>query len=56
MKITSKTGGKSGGARVISCVKVLNNRITFISIYDKSEMENISDEFLSQVLADNGLT
>ncbi|MCO5950841.1 type II toxin-antitoxin system RelE/ParE family toxin [Mucilaginibacter flavidus] len=55
MKITSKMAGKSGGSRVITCVKVLKERITLVSIYDKSDMENISDNFLDQVLADNGL-
>ena len=43
MAITSKGKGKSGGARVISYVYVLNEQIYLMDIYDKSEKDNISD-------------
>ncbi|MCX6239673.1 MAG: type II toxin-antitoxin system RelE/ParE family toxin [Bacteroidia bacterium] len=43
MAITSKGKGKSGGARVISYVYVLNEQIFLIDIYDKSERNTISD-------------
>lgn len=50
MKISSKNQGKSGGARVITCVKVVKEKIFLISIYDKSEMGNISDKEFTERL------
>jgi mRNA-degrading endonuclease RelE of RelBE toxin-antitoxin system len=44
--IKSKTKGKSGGARIITCVKVIQSTVFLISVYDKSEIENISDSAL----------
>lgn len=35
LKITSKSRGKSGGARVITCVKVVGETIYLLTIYDK---------------------
>lgn len=55
MKITSKGKGKSGGSRVITCVKVINNNIILLSIYDKSDQISVSDSFLMHLLSDNGL-
>ncbi|OOQ60494.1 type II toxin-antitoxin system RelE/ParE family toxin [Mucilaginibacter pedocola] len=55
MKISSKGKGKSGGSRVITCVKVINEQITLISIYDKSEQADIADKLLQQLLKDAGL-
>jgi hypothetical protein len=43
MAITSKGKGKSGGSRVISCVKVVASSVFLIAIYDKSEKESIND-------------
>ena len=37
LAIASKGGGKSGGARVISCIRVVNDDIHLLSIYDKAE-------------------
>jgi len=42
LAITSKGKGKSGGARVITCVKVVVNTTYLVGIYDKSEKESIS--------------
>ena len=42
LSISSKGKGKSGGARVITCVKIVAKTIYFVSIYDKSEKESIS--------------
>lgn len=54
MTIASKGKGKSGGARVITynvqkqtTDKVL---ITLMSIYDKSEIDNVSDAYLRQLV------
>lgn len=46
MAITSKGKGKSGGARIITCVKVMSARVYLVSIYDKSEHSDISDHVL----------
>jgi len=45
LSISSEGKGKSGGARVITCVKIINERIFLMAIYDKSEMENIDTIF-----------
>jgi mRNA-degrading endonuclease RelE of RelBE toxin-antitoxin system len=50
MKISSKNQGKSGGARVITCVKVVNQKIFLVAIYDKSDMEIIADKELTERL------
>ena len=46
MAITSKGKGKSGGARVITYIQITDENIFLISIYDKSEAENITDKEL----------
>jgi mRNA-degrading endonuclease RelE of RelBE toxin-antitoxin system len=55
MAISSKNKGKSGGSRVITCVKVLNETVFLLSIYDKSEKENIEDSKLKSLLEINDL-
>ncbi len=55
MSISSKNKGKSGGSRVITCVKVLNETVILLSIYDKSEKENIEDSKLKSLLKINDL-
>ncbi len=44
MTISSKGKGKSGGARVITYVKVVHEKIYLLDIYDKSD--SISDKEL----------
>ena len=46
MKITSKGKGKSGGARIITNVKIVENTVFLASIYDKSDMDTISKQQL----------
>src|SRR6202046_1575594 len=46
MAISSKNKGKSGGARVITCLKIVDETIFLISIYDKSAADTISDKEL----------
>ena len=48
--IRSKGTGKSGGARVITCVKILMNTVILISIYDKSERSAISNKEINDRL------
>ena len=50
LAIKSKGKGKSGGARIITCVKVLDNLVFLLSIYNKSEFENISDKELLKLI------
>lgn len=44
MAISSKNKGKSGGARIITYVKIVDEVIYLLSIYDKSDTDTISDE------------
>ncbi len=55
MAISSKGKGKSGGARVISCVKVIQQTVYLIALYDKSEQESISDSGLDNLLRIAGI-
>ena len=48
LAISSKGKGKSGGARVITCVKIVDTRIYLVAIYDKSEKEAISNKELRE--------
>ena len=54
MAIASKGKGKSGGARVITYnVQEQNDDevlITLMTIYDKSDMENVSDAYLRSLV------
>ncbi|MBS4072293.1 MAG: type II toxin-antitoxin system RelE/ParE family toxin [Algoriphagus sp.] len=50
MAISSKGKGKSGGSRVITFVKISQTTVYLLSIYDKSEKENISDGELKELL------
>lgn len=51
MPITSKGKGKSGGARVITCFKVIQDTVYLLSVFDKSEHESISDKELRELLS-----
>ena len=44
LAIASKGKGKSGGARVITHVKITASTIFLLSIYDKAETDSISNE------------
>ncbi|HVW13543.1 MAG TPA: type II toxin-antitoxin system RelE/ParE family toxin [Mucilaginibacter sp.] len=46
MAIFSKHKGKSGGARVITYVKIVDEVIYLLSIYDKSDIDTITDKEL----------
>lgn len=46
ISISSKGKGKSGGARIITCVKIIKQVIYLSAIYDKSEKSNITDSEL----------
>jgi len=48
--IASKGRGKSGGGRVMSFVKVVDNVVLLFSIYDKSEKDSISDNEIKALI------
>ncbi len=48
--ISSKGKGKSGGARIITNVKVTKTKVYLLSIYDKSEMATISESEIDNLL------
>jgi mRNA-degrading endonuclease RelE of RelBE toxin-antitoxin system len=50
LAIRSKGKGKSGGARVITYVVVSDTTVYLISIYDKSDRDNLSDKELDELL------
>ncbi|MBO7489788.1 MAG: type II toxin-antitoxin system RelE/ParE family toxin [Bacteroidales bacterium] len=54
LAVASKGKGKSGGMRVItfSVEKIFDEEVnvTLLYIYDKKEMENVSDEFIRYLL------
>jgi hypothetical protein len=49
LAIASKGKGKSGGARVVTYVKVTRNTVYLTSIFDKSEKSTITDKELEQI-------
>ena len=49
LSITSKGKGKSGGARVITYLKITDNTVYLTSIFDKSEKSTITDNELEQI-------
>jgi len=51
LAIASKGKGKSGGARIITNVVVIDSVVYLLTIYDKSEKENVSDKELKELLA-----
>src|SRR5882724_11300425 len=50
MAIGSKGKGKSGGARVITCVQIIAASVYLLSIYDKSEQADLNNKELSSLL------
>ena len=50
LSIASKGGGKSGGGRVITCVRVVRERVYLLSIFDKSEKDTLTDKEITQLL------
>jgi mRNA-degrading endonuclease RelE of RelBE toxin-antitoxin system len=48
LAIRSKNVGKSGGARVITHVKIIKQTVYLLSIYDKSEQSSIGDKEIAE--------
>lgn len=50
LAIASKNKGKSGGARVMSFVRVTATTVLLFSIYNKGDKDNISDKEIKELL------
>ena len=50
MAISSKKKGKSGGARIITHLKVSETAVYLLSIYDKSDKESITNKLIKELL------
>ncbi len=51
--IASKGVGKRGGARIIAHVRIVEDKAFLVSIYDKAEYSNVSDDVLKEFTRDN---
>ena len=50
LAISSKGKGKSGGGRVITHVIFKKDTVFLLSIYDKSEIDNLTDKEISELI------
>ena len=48
--ITSKNKGNSGGARVITFVKIVDETVFLLAIYDKGDKDSLSDHEIKELL------
>ena len=48
--IKSKGKGKSGGARIITHIIAVREEVYLLTVFDKSEKDNISDKELQELL------
>jgi hypothetical protein len=55
LSIASKCKGKSGGARVITFVKVVMETVYLVSIYDKSQLDTLTKDQIIELLKKVGL-
>jgi mRNA-degrading endonuclease RelE of RelBE toxin-antitoxin system len=52
LAVASKNKGKSGGARIISFVKITDSEVLLFSIYNKGDKDDISDAEIENLLKD----
>ena len=54
MAISSKSKGKSGGARVLTLNVLVNDdaNVTLLTIYDKEEIDNLSDSYIKWLVSE----
>lgn len=52
LAVTSKNKGKSGGARVLSFVKVTQTTVLLFSIYSKGEADTLTDKQIQELIND----
>lgn len=55
LAVSSSGKGKSGGARIITYVKVIENVVYMSAIYLKSEISSIDEQVILKRLADDNL-
>jgi mRNA-degrading endonuclease RelE of RelBE toxin-antitoxin system len=48
--IASKNKGKSGGARVLSFVKITQTTVLLFSIFNKGEVDNLTDKEIKELI------
>jgi mRNA-degrading endonuclease RelE of RelBE toxin-antitoxin system len=51
LAIASKGKGKSGGARILTYVKVIETTVLLFTIYNKGDRNNITDSEIKELLA-----
>lgn len=49
---SKKNKGKSGGARILSFVKVTETTVLLFSIYSKGEVESLTDKQIQELIKD----
>ncbi len=54
LAIASKGKGKSGGARVMTFVKVIDTTVYLFSIYNKGDKDTISDKEIQEIIKNEG--
>jgi len=52
LSIASKNKGRSGGARIISFVKIIKETVFLLSISNKGEIDNLSDKQIQELIKD----
>lgn len=50
LAIASKNKGKSGGARVLSFVKIIKETVLLFSIYSKGDIDSLSDKQIQELI------
>lgn len=50
LAISSKASGKSGGARVITYVRLLRGKVYLLTIYDKTDRDTLTTKELLELL------
>jgi mRNA-degrading endonuclease RelE of RelBE toxin-antitoxin system len=50
LAIASKNKGKSGGARVLTFLKITQTTVLLFSVYSKSEIDNLSDKAIKELI------
>lgn len=55
MALTDNKKGKSGGVRILVYAIIIKNKLYLLDLYTKSEMDNVSDEYIKSILKEQGL-
>lgn len=55
-QISSKNRGKSGGGRVVTCVKIVRDTVYLLTIFDKSEKSALDETELDEMLQAAGIS